>query len=298
GQTAEEAAKGIESDLTTETVADNSGAIENIFDREKVQAEIDLQVKVTQQFDRTRQDMKQIINQKIDEYKDKNPDKAKDWQNAGLVLDMLAGGLSSPGEGFLGSLAGAANPAVAQIIKGLTTGDNTLKEGGLGHILAHGIAGAAMAAANGGDLLSGALTAGGAEALAPIIAEFLYGKGKTPEDLTADEKNTLSAIIGILGTGAGALTGDSAIDAIIGDSVATNAVENNYAWLTLGAGSIEGTVLAGGSSTLIDKEELGQAAAELLDSILNALGYGDLDDYTDADGNVELGELSSDELAA
>lgn len=89
---------------------------------------------------------------------------------------MLAGGLSSPGEGFLGSLAGAANPLIAQTIKGLT--DGTLDKGGLGHILAHGIAGAAMAAANGGDLLSGALTAGGAEALGPIIAEFLYGKGK------------------------------------------------------------------------------------------------------------------------
>lgn len=73
---------------------------------------------------------------------------------------MLAGGLSSPGEGFLGALAGAANPAVAQMIKGMVN-DGTLKEGGLGHILAHGIAGAAMAAANSGDLLSGALTAGG-----------------------------------------------------------------------------------------------------------------------------------------
>ena len=38
--------------------------------------------------------MKQIVNQKIDQYKDSDPDKAKDWQNAGLVLDMLAGGRS------------------------------------------------------------------------------------------------------------------------------------------------------------------------------------------------------------
>ena len=58
-----------------------------------------------------------------------------------------------------------------------------------------------MPATNGGDLLSGALT--------------------------ADEKDTLSAIIGILGTGAGALTGDSAIDAVIGDSVASNMMGNN-----------------------------------------------------------------------
>ena len=36
--------------------------------------------------------MKQIVNQKIDDYKDSDPEKAKDWQNAGLLLDMLAGG--------------------------------------------------------------------------------------------------------------------------------------------------------------------------------------------------------------
>ena len=144
------------------------------------------------------------------------------------------------------------------------------------------------------NILAGALASGGAEALAPIIAEFLYGKGDHPEDLTADEKNTLSAIIGILGTGTGALTGDSTIDAVIGDSVAANAVENNYyGWLVLGSSSIEGTVLAGGSSTLIDKEELGQAAAELLESILNSLGYGDLDDYANEDGDIDLGALDS-----
>lgn len=144
---------------------------------------------------------------------------------------MLAGGLSSPDTGLLGTLAGASNPVIAQGIKDLVNKE-VLKDGGMGHLLAHAIAGVAMAKANGGDLLSGAMSAGGAEALAPIIAEFLYGKGKKLEDLTADEKNTLSAIIGILGTGAGALTGDSALDAVIGDSVATNAVENNH----LGAG--------------------------------------------------------------
>ena len=96
--------------------------------------------------------MKQIVNTKIDEYKDSDPELAKNWQNAGLLLDMLAGGLSSPGDGILGSIAGAANPLVAQTIKGMAD-NGTLEKGGLGHILAHGIAGAAMAAANGGDLL-------------------------------------------------------------------------------------------------------------------------------------------------
>src|SRR5699024_4308158 len=49
GQTAEEAAQGIQTDLTTETADANSGALENIFDKDKVQAEIEQKVKVTQQ---------------------------------------------------------------------------------------------------------------------------------------------------------------------------------------------------------------------------------------------------------
>ncbi|WP_286483460.1 VENN motif pre-toxin domain-containing protein [Ignatzschineria indica] len=143
------------------------------------------------------------------------------------------------------------------------------------------------------NILAGALTAGGAEALAPIIAEFLYGK--EAKDLTAEEKNTLSAIIGILGAGAGALTGDSAIDAVIGDSVATNAVENNYLQFVLGSGSslVEGSFLIGGSSTLLDKEDLGEGLAGLLNSILNDLGYGDLDNYANEDGDIDLGTLDS-----
>lgn len=36
--------------------------------------------------------MKQVINQKIDDYKDSDPEKAKDWQNVGLLLDTLTGG--------------------------------------------------------------------------------------------------------------------------------------------------------------------------------------------------------------
>ena len=54
--------------------------------------EIDLQIKVTQQFDRTRQEMKKVVNQKIDDYKDSEPEKVRGWKNADLLLDMLTGG--------------------------------------------------------------------------------------------------------------------------------------------------------------------------------------------------------------
>lgn len=51
---------------------------------------------------------------------------------------MIAGGLSSSGNTLLGSIAGAANPLVAQTIKGLTE-KGMLKKGGLDHIFAHAI---------------------------------------------------------------------------------------------------------------------------------------------------------------
>ncbi len=54
--------------------------------------EIDLQIKVTQQFDPTRQEMKKVVNQKIDDYKDSEPEKVRGWKNADLLLDMLTGG--------------------------------------------------------------------------------------------------------------------------------------------------------------------------------------------------------------
>ena len=72
-------------------------------------------------------------------------------------------------------------------------------------------------------------------------------------------------------------------------------MENNYGWVVVSTGSLEGTFLAGGSSTLINKEDLGMATAELLESLLNAFDHGDLDAHTDADGNIDLGELSSEE---
>nr|WP_227604699.1 VENN motif pre-toxin domain-containing protein [Acinetobacter sp. TGL-Y2] len=50
------------------------------------------------------------------------------------------------------------------------------------------------------------LSAGGAEAAAPKLAQYLYGKDA--KDLTADEKSTISAITGLVASGVGATTGD------------------------------------------------------------------------------------------
>ncbi|EGY51912.1 hypothetical protein, partial [Neisseria shayeganii] len=44
------------------------------------------------------------------------------------------------------------------------------------HLLAHSILGAVVAASGGHNALSGALSAGGAEAAAPVLSRWLYGK--------------------------------------------------------------------------------------------------------------------------
>ena len=54
-------------------------------------------------------------------------------------------------------------------------------------MLAHAVLGAAVAAAGGNDALAGALSAGGAEAVAPKVSTFLYGTAD-PEKLTAEQK--------------------------------------------------------------------------------------------------------------
>jgi filamentous hemagglutinin len=72
--------------------------------------------------------------------------------------------------------------------------------------------------------LTAGLSAGGAEAAAPILAQYLYGK--KPSDLTADEKGTISSITGLIASGIGASTGDIG-STVQSGQVAQNAVENN-----------------------------------------------------------------------
>ena len=99
-------------------------------------------------------------------------------------------------------------------------------EGTPAHILAHAILGAAVAAAGDNNALAGALSAGGAEAAAPYISKWLYGKDKG-SDLTAEEKETVTAITNLLGTATGAAVGNSATDAAQGSLNAQSAVGNN-----------------------------------------------------------------------
>ena len=242
--------QSIATSTTTTEVQANSGAIANNFDKDAVQSEIDLQIKVTQQFDTTRQQAKSEINKAIDDLrKEKDapnttPERKAEiersieqWQQGGVVLDMIAGGLSGPSStGAAGILANAAAPQlqyqIGQYFKG------TDAEGSTAHILAHTILAAATAAAGGNDALLAGVSAGGAEAVAPAVANWLYGSnpdvkkdadGKViVSQLTADQKNTISNIIGLGTVGATGLAGGSVTDVVSSTGLAQTAVEDNY----------------------------------------------------------------------
>ncbi|MCL4982957.1 hemagglutinin repeat-containing protein, partial [Neisseria meningitidis] len=74
GISAEEAKRAVKADVTTDNYAEHSGSLKNNFDKDKVQSEIDLQVKVTQEFDSNRKALRAEINKAADEKRQKAED--------------------------------------------------------------------------------------------------------------------------------------------------------------------------------------------------------------------------------
>ncbi|MDK4706649.1 hemagglutinin repeat-containing protein [Kingella negevensis] len=237
GKTAEETKAQIHTDTTTETAQELSGSLKNTFNKEAVQSELDLQRTVSQSFNQNVQAANTEINKHLDELKEKLDDskisatekadiegKINNWQRGQVLLNSIASGLTAPTQSTAGIMAATASPALSYEIGQHFKGKNA--EGTSAHILAHAVLGATVAAAGDNKALAGALSAGGAEAAAPYISKWLYDKEKG-SDLTAEEKETVTAITNLLGTATGAAVGNSATDAAQGSLNAQSAVENN-----------------------------------------------------------------------
>ena len=244
GRTAKETEARIHTGIDTETADQHSGRLKNSFDKDAVAKEINLQREVTQGFSGTRQGLNTEIERSLDGLKEKlakgeidrkeYEDGLKVRQRGKVLLNMIGAGLSAPTDSAAGITAATASPAlshqIGQHFKGLAqeNPDGRLTAGQeTAHILAHGVLGAAVSAAGGNDALAGALASGGAEAAAPVIGKWLYGKDDGGS-LSAEEKETVSAITRMLGTAAGAAAGNSAADAVRGGMAGQNAVENNH----------------------------------------------------------------------
>ncbi|EFH21704.1 hypothetical protein NEIPOLOT_02502 [Neisseria polysaccharea ATCC 43768] len=263
GKTAEQTKADIDTNVTTDTARQHSGSLKNVFDKDRVQSELDLQRTVSQDFSKNVQQANTEINQHLDKLKaDKeaaetaaaealaNGDmetakrkaheaqdaaaKADNWQQGKVILNMLASGLAAPTQSGAGIAAATASPAVSYAIgqhfkdlAGQNANGKLTASQETAHVLAHAVLGAAVAAAGDNNALAGALSAGGAEAAAPYISKWLYGKEKG-SDLTAEEKETVTAITNVLGTATGTAIGDTTTNAAQGSLNAKSAVGNNY----------------------------------------------------------------------
>ena len=162
--------------------------------------------------------------------------KEADKQQEKMVLfDSITGAIYGPNtNGVTGYVARAVAPQVSyqigqyfkgnDFLNGLDSG-NRSSEGSAPHILAHGILAAAVSVATGNDPTTGALSAMGSEAAAPIVAKFLFGD-KPISELTADEKATVSSITSLAGLGMGSTTGDVG-SAVSAQQAAQVAVDDN-----------------------------------------------------------------------
>ncbi|MCW6029519.1 hemagglutinin repeat-containing protein [Stenotrophomonas sp. SRS1] len=168
-------------------------------------------------------------------------------QKVGVLVGAITGGIAassgSTGQIVAGTLAPVISYQIGQYFKenaARNEMDNGKRgeEGSATHLLAHALLGAAVASAGGDSAMIGALAAGGAEAAAPAIAKFIFGKDS--KDLSSSEQDTVSAVAGIGGAMLGSLQ-DGMLGAIAGSSAAKNAVENN--WSEVGHYSTMATIL-------------------------------------------------------
>ncbi|WP_459514583.1 VENN motif pre-toxin domain-containing protein, partial [Erwinia amylovora] len=139
-------------------------------------------------------------------------------QAATAAVQGLAGG------NIGAAIAGGAAPYLAEVIHKMTE-DKTVP-GGINveaNLMAHAVVGAVVAQASGHSALAGAAGATTGE----FIAQQLY-PGTDRNQLTEEQKQTVSTL-GTLAAGlAGGLTGGSAADTVTGAQAGKNAVENNY----------------------------------------------------------------------
>ena len=143
-------------------------------------------------------------------------------------LDMLKGGLT-PSDSALGTIANTAAPLASYGIGQYAKAHGS--EGSPAHIAAHATLAGLTAAANSGsgtDIATSAGTAAAAEFAAPYLAKQLYGTSDSSK-LTAEQKETISNILGLAAAGTGAAVGNSAT-AYGASRAVENAVEDN--WLT------------------------------------------------------------------
>ncbi|WP_434998799.1 hemagglutinin repeat-containing protein [Pectobacterium brasiliense] len=145
-------------------------------------------------------------------------------QAATAAIQALAGG------DIQKAIASGASPYLAQLVKDVTLPKDESKITAsdiAANAMAHAVVGAVVAQLSGQDAAAGAIGASSGELIARAIMADQY-PGKTANDLTEEEKQSVSALSTLASGLVSGLAGDSTASAASGAQSGRNAVENNF----------------------------------------------------------------------
>ncbi|MEI7409519.1 hemagglutinin repeat-containing protein [Pectobacterium aroidearum] len=145
-------------------------------------------------------------------------------QAATAAIQALAGG------DIQKAIASGASPYLAQLVKDVTLPKDESKITAsdiAANAMAHAVVGAVVAQLSGQDAAAGAIGASSGELAARVIMTEQY-PGKTANDLTEAEKQSVSALSTLAAGLVSGLAGNSTASAASGAQSGRNAVENNF----------------------------------------------------------------------
>ena len=145
-------------------------------------------------------------------------------QAATAAIQALAGG------DIQKAIASGASPYLAQLVKDVTIPKDESKITAsdiAANAMAHAVVGAVVAQLSGQDAAAGAIGASSGELAARAIMAKVY-PGKTANDLTEEEKQSVSALSTLASGLVSGLAGNSTASAASGAQSGRNAVENNF----------------------------------------------------------------------
>ena len=262
GKTVQEEIAAIKTDISTYNAESQSGKLENRFDKDDVQKELNVQVEATKGFVQTASAAGNAIANKLGEeavakqreaqaaqevadraYK-ANPSKenetALNTANQNLITANNEAEKWQTGGEYKRKIDGAMN-AISAALGGLPAGgivtsalspeiNHQIKlatEGSpMANKVAHAVWGAVEAYSANQNAAAGAGGALAGEVMADVIAKDLYGK--KPNQLNREEKEVVSSVSQAAGALVGGMAANSSQGIGIGLTTANNAVENNY----------------------------------------------------------------------
>ena len=211
----------------------------NDFNKEQALKELNAQVTITQAFDTERRAIRSEFAKKAEDYRKKAKDlvddnprkaeletKAKQIDDNLRIFDGITSALYAPNSnGIIGDTVRAASPQLAyQIGQEFKRKD---QEGSAQHLLAHAILGAAVSYATGNNITTGVLSGATSEAVAPALANYLYGTNE-PSELNQEQKDTIVSILNLATvTTAYTATDGNTTDAMSAAEIGKVGVENN-----------------------------------------------------------------------